>query len=119
MVPELIAFGYYRRPTAGFRVIDRISAVVVQQLGVRGALILDVAPGSPAARAGVRGSRVNRDGSVLPGDILQSIDGVEIDDSADIDRILSGKRIGDRVTLGLLREGKTLTLPLTLAEGRE
>ncbi len=119
VVPELIAFGYYRRPTAGFRVIDRISAVVVQQLGVRGALILDVAPGSPAARAGVRGSRVNRDGSVLPGDILQSIDGVEIDDSADIDRILSGKRIGDRVTLGLLREGKTLTLPLTLAEGRE
>lgn len=119
VVPELIAFGYYRRPVVGFNVIDRVSAVVLQQLGAKGVLILDVAPGSPAAQAGLRGSRMNRDGSVAVGDILQSIDGTAVNKSADIDRILSGKRIGDRITLGLLRDGKPAQVSLTLAEGRE
>ena len=119
VVPELIAFGYYRRPTAGFNVIDRVSAVVLQQMGVKGVLILDVAPGSPAAQAGLRPSRVGRDGTVDPGDVLQSLDGSPVYNSSDIDRILGGKRIGDRIVLGILREGKTLQLSLTLAEGRE
>ncbi len=119
VVPELIAFGYYRRPTAGFNVIDRVSAVVLQQMGVKGVLVLDIAPGSPAAQAGLRGSKVGRDGSVALGDVLQSIDGVPVFNSTDIDRILGGKKIGDRVTLGILREGKTLQLALTLAEGRD
>lgn len=119
VVPELIAFGYYRRPVVGFNVIDRVSAIVVQQIGVKGVLVLDVTPGSPAAQAGLRGSRVNRDGTVVPGDVLQSIDGVAVGKSADIDRILSGKRIGDRVILGLLRDGKPAQIALTLAEGRE
>ncbi len=119
VVPELIAFGYYRRPTAGFNVIDRVSVVVLQQMGVKGVLILDIAPGSPAAQAGLRGSRVGRDGTVAPGDVLQSIDGVPVFSSTDIDRILAAKKIGDRVTLGILREGKAQQLALTLAEGRE
>ncbi len=119
VVPELIAFGHYRRPTAGFNVIDRVSTVVLQPMGVKGVLILDVAPGSPAAQAGMRGSRVNRDGSVEPGDILQTIDATPVYNSTDIDRVLGGKRIGDRVTLGILREGRTLPLVITLVEGRE
>lgn len=119
VVPELIAFGYYRRPTAGFNVIDRVSAVVLQQMGVKGVLVLDVAPGSPAALAGLRPSRVGRDGTVAPGDVLQTLDGSPVFNSSDIDRILGGKRIGDRIVLGVLREGKVLQLSLTLAEGRE
>lgn len=119
VVPELIAFGYYRRPVAGFNVIDRVSIVVLQQMGVKGVLLLDVTPGSPAAQAGLRGSRVSRDGTVVAGDVLQSIDGTPVSKSADIDRILSGKRIGDRLTLGLLRDGKPAQVVITLAEGRE
>ena len=119
VVPELIAFGYYRRPTVGFNVIDRVSTVVTQQMGVKGVLILDVAPGSPAAQAGLRGSKVGRDGTVTPGDVLQSIDGVAVASSTDIDRILAGKRIGDKVNFTILREGKAVPVSLTLAEGRE
>ena len=115
VVPELIAYGYYRRPTAGFVVIDKVSAVVTQQMGVKGALILEVAPNSPAAQAGLRGSKLTRDGGIVPGDVLQSIDGVPVDSSSSIEKVLDGKRIGDRISLLVLREGKPLQLSLTLA----
>lgn len=119
VVPELIAYGRYRQPTAGFNVIDRVSAAVLQQMGIKGVLLLDVLPGSPAARAGLQGSRVTRDGSVVPGDVLQTIDGVAVASSTDIDRILSGKRIGDKLNLGLWRDGRSVQATLILAEGRE
>ena len=115
VVPELIAFGYYRRPTAGFVVIDQISSTVVRKLNVKGVLILEVEPRSPAAQAGVRGSRLLRDGSVIPGDVLQAIDGVPVDSASAIDKVLDGKRIGDRVVLTLWREGKALQVTIVLA----
>jgi len=73
-----------------------------------------VEPGSAAAQAGLRASRVGRDGSVVPGDVIQSIDGQPVDGAAGLDRLLDGRNIGDRLTLGLWREGKTLTVSLTL-----
>lgn len=115
VVPELIAFGYYRRPTAGFVVIDQISSTVVRKLNVKGVLILEVEPRSPAAQAGVRGSRLLRDGSVIPGDVLQAIDGVPVDSASAIDKVLDGKRIGDRVVLTLWREGKAVQVAIVLA----
>lgn len=114
VVPELIAYGYYRKPVAGFTVIDNVSAVVTQQMKVKGALILEVAPGSPAAQAGLKGSKLTRDGGIVPGDVLQSIDGVPVDSSSSIDKVLDGKRIGERLNLVVLREGKLVQLSLTL-----
>ncbi|MRR52089.1 MAG: PDZ domain-containing protein [Rhodocyclaceae bacterium] len=114
VVPELIAFGRYRRPTMGITSIDRVGAVITQRLGIKGALVLDVESGSAASQAGLRPSRVNRDGSVVPGDVIQSIDGQPVDGAAGLDRLLDGRSIGDRLTLGLWREGKTLTVSLTL-----
>ncbi|TXG77554.1 MAG: trypsin-like serine protease, partial [Rhodocyclaceae bacterium] len=52
VVPEIIAFGHYRRPTLGINVIDRVTEVVTQQLGVKDALIVQVEPKTPAAEAG-------------------------------------------------------------------
>jgi S1-C subfamily serine protease len=82
---------------------------------VKGALILDVAPGSPAAQAGLKGSKLTRDGAIVPGDVLQSIDGVPVDSSSSIEKVLGGKRIGDRINLVVLREGKPVQFSLTLA----
>ena len=115
VVPELIAYGYYRRPTIGFVVIDQISNTVVRKLGIKGVLILEVAPRSPAAQAGIQGSRLLRDGSVTPGDVLLAIDGGPVESASAIDKALDSKRIGDRVTLTLWREGKTLQVPIVLA----
>ncbi|MBK8335335.1 MAG: trypsin-like peptidase domain-containing protein [Sterolibacteriaceae bacterium] len=115
VVPEIIAFGQFRRPTIGINVIDRVSEVVTQQLGVKGALIVGVDPKSPAAEAGIRSARQLRDGSIVPGDIVQRIDGEAVDSAASIERALDDKKIGDSVTLDLLRDGKPLQLRLRMA----
>jgi S1-C subfamily serine protease len=115
VVPELIAYGRFRRPTMGITSIDQVGVVITQRLGIKGALVLDVEPGSAASQAGLRASRVNRDGSVAPGDVIQSIDGQPVDGAAGLDRLLDGRNIGDRLNLGIWRDGKTLTVSLTLA----
>ena len=115
VVPEIIAFGHYRQPTIGINVIDRVSEVVTQQMGVKGALIVGVDSKSPAAEAGIRPARQLRDGSIVPGDIVQRIDGEAVDSAASIERALDGKKVGDSVTLDLLREGKPLQLRLRMA----
>jgi S1-C subfamily serine protease len=115
VVPEIIAYGHFRRPVAGFTTIDQVSSAVTTQLGIKGVLILDVASGSPAARAGLRATRIAADGSIVPGDIVQTIDGVAVDSAAAVDRVLEGKHPGDRIKLGLWREGRPLQLTLALA----
>lgn len=115
VVPEIIAFGHYRRPTLGINVIDRVTEVVTQQLGVKGALIVQVEPKTPAAEAGIRPARQLRDGSIVPGDIVLRIDGEAVDTAASIERALDDKKVGDNVTLDLLRDGKPLQLRLRMA----
>lgn len=118
VVPEIIAFGRYRRPSIGVAVNDELSAALTTQAGVKGLAVLEVIKGSPAAVAGMRGARRLRDGSIELGDIIQTIDGQPVDNAAAMDRLLDGKRLGDRTTLGLLREGKSLSVTLTLVDAR-
>ena len=114
VVPEIIAYGYFRRPTIGVVINDNLSDAVTRQLGVKGVLILEVEEGSPAAKAGLRGTRQARDGSILPGDIIQAIDGQSVDSPDAMDRLMDGKRIGDRVEFRYLRDGKPFAVTLTL-----
>ena len=118
VVPEIIAFGRYRRPSIGVAVNDEVSAALTTQMGVKGLVVIEVIKGSPAAEAGMRGARRLRNGSIEIGDVIQTIDGQAVDSTAAMDRLLEGKRLGDRATLGLLREGKTFSLTLTLADAR-
>jgi S1-C subfamily serine protease len=110
VVPELIAHGRFQRPTLGIKINERLSALATQQLGVRGLLVLEVERGSPAERAGLRPSRLARDGSLVPGDVIQSIDGQVVDSPAAMDKLLDGYKSGDRVLLKIWREGKVVTL---------
>ena len=115
VVPELVAYGQYRRPSMGIVINDQVSELVTMQMKVRGLLILEVEPGSPADKAGLRGSKPVRDGEVIPGDIVQSIDGQKIERVADLERALDNRKIGDRVKVGILREGNSQQLTVTLA----
>jgi S1-C subfamily serine protease len=114
VVPEIIATGRYERAVLGIVSTDNLSDPVTRQLGVRGMLIVEVQPRTPAADAGLRGTRVARDGSVDPGDVIQSVDGKPVAEIADFDRLMDDKRPGDKVTLGLWREGRTLTVTIRL-----
>jgi serine protease Do len=73
--------------------------------GQQGALIAGVAPGSPAARAGLRS-----------GDIIVEIEGERIDSARQLSLMVARKGPGARIRLTILRDGKRQELTATLAE---
>ena len=62
-----------------------------------------VKDGSPAAAAGL-----------MPNDIITSINGARVDSSQGLDDLLSAYDPGERLTLGVLRDGQTLQIGVTL-----
>ncbi len=118
VVPELIATGRYLRPSLGIVIHQQVSTAVVAKMGVKGILILDVEPGSAAAAAGLRGSKITDDGGIIPGDVLQAVDGVAVDSEEALGKLLDDKRVGDRVVLRVLRAGASLNVPVALGGRR-
>ena len=83
-----------------------------------GELVIAVEPGSPAAKAGLKGSdfTVNVDGQQLPagGDVIVSVDGQKLSDSQSLQHVIFSKKAGDTVKLGIVRGGKAQTLAVKL-----
>jgi S1-C subfamily serine protease len=107
IVPELIAHGRVIRPALGVDLDERLSAYVTRRLGVDGVLIRGVARGGGAAEAGLEGTTVDRRGTVVPGDVVQDIDGKPVKSTSDLLGRLGSYRPGETVTLTVWREGKT------------
>ena len=84
-----------------------------------GVLVGHVVPGSPADMAGIHGgsttATIAGQTLTLGGDIITSIDGHKITSFANLAETIASKSAGDRVTLGILRDGKAQTLTVTLA----
>lgn len=117
VVPDLIAYGRYVRPILGVSANDSISHRLLDPLGVDGVLILRVAQGSPAARAGIRSTQSTFGGSVILGDVVQSIDGVPVRTFNELTSLLDDYSIGDRVVVGLWRNGDAIEVSVELAGG--
>lgn len=115
VVPQLIAYGHYLRPTLGISANDDISHRLLGRLGVEGVLILRVAPGSPAARADLRETEATPGGSVILGDVVQAVDGVALQDFDDLTAVLDSHSIGDTVVVSLWRNGDRIDIPIQLA----
>ena len=76
IVPQLVSYGYVRRPRLG--ITNRDVAVLANQIDLPvsdGVVIWEVAEGSAAANAGLRGLTQTEDGNVELGDIIVGIDG--------------------------------------------
>ena len=69
----------------------------------RGALVNQVQEDSPASRGGIR-----------HGDIILKIDEREIDSAAELRLVVSQVLPGTKVAVTLIRQGKTMVLPITL-----
>jgi S1-C subfamily serine protease len=114
IVPQLIAHGRVIRPVLGVGLDERLSAYVTRRLDVEGALIREVYRGTGAADAGLRGTTLSRGGQVVPGDVVQEIDGKPVKSVGDLQGRLGDYKPGDTVTLTVWREGKTRTVRVRL-----
>ncbi len=117
VVPQLIARGKYIRPSLGVNVDEDINRVLTKQLGIEGVLLLKIEPGSAADAAGLRGTRIDREGDVIPGDIIIAVAGQSVDSVARLLARLDDHRIGDRVTLRIWRAGRELDVDVVLQGG--
>jgi serine protease Do len=70
-----------------------------------GAIVSDVTPDSPAAKAGLKG-----------GDVLRELNGQKIVNGGQLQVIVSQIAPGNSVNVGILRDGKPETLKVTLGE---
>src|SRR5690606_16398188 len=116
VVPQLIQFGEVRRPKLG---ASTMSVASLAEQGARlpvdsGLLIRSVTQGSPAFTAGLTGLSQARDGSIVVGDIIESIDGEKLTSNDDLYRLLDKKQIGDTIQIEVFRAGKRVTIPLKL-----
>jgi len=118
VVPRLIAQGRYIRPVLGIRVEEQLNAALAARFGVEGVYVLEVERGSPADRAGIRPARVQRDGSVTPGDVIVSISGRPLKRVAELLAGLDQHLPGETVPVVLLRDGRRIELSVTLGAGQ-
>ncbi len=85
--------------------LDENGAKALGLPDAKGALVGDVQPGNPAAKAGMK-----------PGDVVLKINGVAVDDSSDLVRKISDLKPGSHATVTVWRNGAEKELSLTLGE---
>ena len=117
VVPALIAHGKYAEPSLAIETDADVNDVLSERLGVDGVFVLQVQPGGPAAAAGLRGARMGRGGTIYPGDVIVSVNDKPVKSTADLEARLDDFNPGDRVRLGVLRDGKRIRVEATLAAG--
>jgi S1-C subfamily serine protease len=107
IVAALMTEGRFRRAYLGIGggsrpLPPRLARERGQATGVE---VVDVAPNSPAAAAGLR-----------PEDLIVAVDSRPVADVGDVQRLMVGDRIGATVALDVIREGRPVELRLVPAE---
>ncbi|GGM95114.1 serine protease [Thermus composti] len=119
-VQDLERFGIPQRGWLGASLIslDELPPVLLRAVGLttaQGAMVDQVEPGSPAARAGLKGAGRDAQGRLVAlGDVILAVNGQAVKDKAAVVRLIARYRPGDRVRLTLWREGRRLEVTLTL-----
>jgi S1-C subfamily serine protease len=102
---QLVNTGRAVHPFLGIQYAP-LTPAIAAQLGVNaqnGIVIGAVAPGSPAATAGLQ-----------PRDVVTSVDGQQLTDESSLAEALSQHQPGDAVTLTVIRDGQQSNVPVTL-----
>ena len=122
VVPSLISSGSYQWPylgISGTSLVPELASAMALTPTQRGALVIDVVPGGPADQAGVHGSQrqVTIDGQQAPvgGDVITAIDNSPVKTFDDLVTYLArSTKVGQTVTLTVLRDGKSQDIDVTL-----
>ncbi len=110
VIQQLLARGKVVRGWLGVG-IQPVTADLAAKFGVtegEGVLVNEVFENDPAARAGVK-----------PGDIITKVDGKPVDTPNRLSRLIAGLTPGATTDIEVVRDGKRLTLGVSLSERRE
>lgn len=95
-----------------------LNSNVAQQLNLsveQGVYVVNVVAGSPADKAGLKGSGASTNGTPSTGgDVISTVNGHAIKSVADLSAYLSEKQVGDQIKLAILRAGSSINITLTL-----
>jgi Do/DeqQ family serine protease len=104
---QLVEHGEVRRGFLGAQLQD-LDPDLAGAFGIatrNGAVLVNIIEGSPADKAGL-----------LPGDVVTSANDKSVANAADLRNQVGLKRIGERVKLTVMREGKQKQVTITVAE---
>jgi S1-C subfamily serine protease len=122
IIPELITRGYVARPYLGITGHEVFPALAqaLRLPAKEGIMVVEVTPGSPAQRAGIRGGdRAVQVGNMIVrvgGDIITEVDQMKVRTFEELSDFIDGKRPGDTVTLTFNRQGKLTVVEVRLRE---
>jgi serine protease Do len=107
VVAQLKEHGRVERGMLGVQ-IQPVTDEIAESLSLgsaKGALVASVEPNGAALKAGVKS-----------GDVIRSVDGKEIDTVRDLTRTIAAAQPGSTVKVGLVRDGKEMTVQAKLGE---
>jgi len=106
VMQQLVKYGKIQRGRLGASAQD-LTPELAQAFNIpfrKGAIVTSVEPGSAAQKAGLK-----------PGDIVTEVNGRPIRNATDLRNAIGLLRVGDKVRLKVVRDGKTLQLSATVA----
>jgi len=122
IIQDLISRGYVAHPWMGVS-IQTLIPDFAKILGLkvkRGVMIIEVIPGGPAYKGGLKGGsrRVRVGNSILfvGGDIITNVDGVPVKTTDDLMNHLKGLKPGKKIKLTIVRGSGEKKFRLTLGE---
>lgn len=107
VIAQLRETGKVERGWLGVR-IQGVTPDIAAALGLgeaQGALVTEVTPDSPAAKAGLR-----------QGDVIRSFGGKEVDDSRALARIVGQTPVNEKVRMDVWRDGEATTMSVVTGE---
>jgi Do/DeqQ family serine protease len=107
VMEQLIKYGSVKRGQLGVSMYT-VTPDIAHSLGLPnavGALVSQVVEGSPAERAGIR-----------TGDVITSVNGLPVKSNSELRNSIGLLRVGDKVDIGLVRDGKPLRVTAVIAD---
>ena len=107
IMQQIIKFGNVARGMVGIMIQNLTPelAKALHEPKAKGALVTSISPHSPAAKVGI-----------LPGDIIQQINGKKIESASQVQNRIGLYRSGSKLEIQVLRDSKKLTFKLISAD---
>jgi len=118
VVPQLIKNGSYTPPTLGVEADEGLNRRLSSVFGLQGVFVLKVKPGSGAAMADLKEAKITNDGRIVPGDVIVGIEGKPIDSVAAMMARLDDFKVGDVVSVDIVRGSQRTKVAVALRAGR-